>query len=199
MRRRTRTAAAAAAVGPDDELTALVAALPPQQRLALSLYYFADLSVAEVADAMQLSTGAVKYHLHAARTSLARSLWSPAMSADEPLIPDDDAVADAARRRARQARTLRPAGADGAWSEVQAAARRVQRRRLAVASAAMRDPSWAGPASPRRSPTLEAAADPCTSRGAGSTTSSEPIPFDHRRPSRRPRPHRCTVVPADGP
>jgi RNA polymerase sigma-70 factor, ECF subfamily len=58
----------------DDELTALVASLPPQQRLALSLFYFADLSVAEVADSMELSTGAVKYHLHAARTSLARSL-----------------------------------------------------------------------------------------------------------------------------
>jgi RNA polymerase sigma-70 factor, ECF subfamily len=60
--------------GPDDELAALVAALPPQQRLALSLFYFAELSVAEVADAMELSAGAVKYHLHAARTSLARSL-----------------------------------------------------------------------------------------------------------------------------
>jgi RNA polymerase sigma-70 factor (ECF subfamily) len=59
---------------PDDELAALVAGLPRQQRLALSLFYFADLSVAECADAMELSTGAVKYHLHAARTSLARSL-----------------------------------------------------------------------------------------------------------------------------
>ena len=58
----------------DDELAALVASLPPQQRLALSLFYFADLSVAEVADSMELSQGAVKYHLHAARTSLARSL-----------------------------------------------------------------------------------------------------------------------------
>ena len=48
--------------------------LPQQQRLALSLFYFADLSVAEVADAMELSAGAVKYHLHAARTSLARAL-----------------------------------------------------------------------------------------------------------------------------
>lgn len=58
----------------DDDLTALVESLPPQQRLALSLYYYADLSVAEVADAMKLSEGAVKYHLHAARTSLSRSL-----------------------------------------------------------------------------------------------------------------------------
>jgi RNA polymerase sigma-70 factor (ECF subfamily) len=59
---------------PDEDLTRLVAALPPQQRLALSLYYFADLSVAEVADSMKLSEGAVKYHLHAARASLAHSL-----------------------------------------------------------------------------------------------------------------------------
>ena len=34
-------------IEPDDELTALVAALPQQQRLALSLFYFADLSIAE--------------------------------------------------------------------------------------------------------------------------------------------------------
>ena len=58
----------------DDDLAALVAALPQQQRLALSLFYYSDLSIAEVADAMQLSEGAVKYHLHAARTSLAHSL-----------------------------------------------------------------------------------------------------------------------------
>jgi RNA polymerase sigma-70 factor (ECF subfamily) len=62
------------AVESDDDLADLVASLPPQQRLALSLYYFADLSVAEVADSMKLSEGAVKYHLHAARRSLSRSL-----------------------------------------------------------------------------------------------------------------------------
>ena len=87
-RRRSRQAAGGAAAThgrrrrpfrsrsfePDDDLAALVASLPQQQRLALSLFYFADLSVAEVADAMKLSEGAVKYHLHAARTSLARSL-----------------------------------------------------------------------------------------------------------------------------
>ena len=76
-----RMAAAATAPVPvvedDDDLAALIESLPPQQRLALSLFYFADLSVAETADAMKLSEGAVKYHLHAARTSLARSLGSP--------------------------------------------------------------------------------------------------------------------------
>jgi RNA polymerase sigma-70 factor (ECF subfamily) len=68
------TPAPVVTVEPDDDLAALVESLPPQQRLALSLYYYADLSVAEVADAMKLSEGAVKYHLHAARTSLSRSL-----------------------------------------------------------------------------------------------------------------------------
>jgi RNA polymerase sigma-70 factor (ECF subfamily) len=68
------TPAPVAAVESDDDLTALIESLPPQQRLALSLYYYADLSVSEVADAMKLSEGAVKYHLHAARTSLSHSL-----------------------------------------------------------------------------------------------------------------------------
>jgi RNA polymerase sigma-70 factor (ECF subfamily) len=70
----TTSSAPMPAVEHDGELVALVAALPPQQRLALSLFYFADLSVAECADAMELSQGAVKYHLHAARTSLGRAL-----------------------------------------------------------------------------------------------------------------------------
>ena len=60
-----------------DDLIAAIRELPEQQRLALSLHYFGDLSVAEVADAMKLTDGAVKYHLHAARTSLARILGVP--------------------------------------------------------------------------------------------------------------------------
>ena len=52
------------------ELGALLAALPDQQRIAAALFYVEDLSVSEVAAAMRLSPGAVKYHLHAARTSL---------------------------------------------------------------------------------------------------------------------------------
>jgi RNA polymerase sigma-70 factor (ECF subfamily) len=58
----------------DGELADLIVTLPPQQRLALSLYYFADLPVAEVAAAMQVSEGTVKYHLHAARAALARAM-----------------------------------------------------------------------------------------------------------------------------
>jgi RNA polymerase sigma-70 factor (ECF subfamily) len=58
----------------DGDLADLIVTLPPQQRLALSLYYFADLPVADVADAMQVSEGTVKYHLHAARAALARAM-----------------------------------------------------------------------------------------------------------------------------
>jgi RNA polymerase sigma-70 factor (ECF subfamily) len=52
------------------ELASLLATLPDQQRIAAALFYVEDLSVSEVAAAMHLSPGAVKYHLHAARTSL---------------------------------------------------------------------------------------------------------------------------------
>jgi RNA polymerase sigma-70 factor (ECF subfamily) len=56
------------------ELAALLAQLPTQQRIAAALFYVEDLSVAEIADAMQLSDGAVKYHLHAARATLRGAL-----------------------------------------------------------------------------------------------------------------------------
>jgi RNA polymerase sigma-70 factor, ECF subfamily len=52
----------------------LLATLPPQQRIAAALFYIEDLSVLEIADAMQLSEGAVKYHLHAARQTLRGNL-----------------------------------------------------------------------------------------------------------------------------
>jgi RNA polymerase sigma-70 factor (ECF subfamily) len=47
-----------------------VGELPRQQRIAVALFYVEQLSVAEVADAMGLSEGAVKYHLHAGRAQL---------------------------------------------------------------------------------------------------------------------------------
>jgi RNA polymerase sigma-70 factor (ECF subfamily) len=55
-------------------LAALLAALPPQQRIAAAAFYVEDLSVAEIARAMGLSDGAVKYHLHAARATLRGAL-----------------------------------------------------------------------------------------------------------------------------
>jgi RNA polymerase sigma-70 factor (ECF subfamily) len=54
----------------DTGLLDAVAELPQQQRVAAALFYVEQLSVQEVADAMKLSSGAVKYHLHAARNAL---------------------------------------------------------------------------------------------------------------------------------
>jgi RNA polymerase sigma-70 factor, ECF subfamily len=56
------------------ELAALLAQLPPQQRLAAALFYVDDLSISDIAHAMDLSEGAVKYHLHAARATLRGAL-----------------------------------------------------------------------------------------------------------------------------
>ena len=53
-----------------DGLDALLAALAPQQRTAVALFYVDDLSVAEVAAAMDISEGTVKSHLHDARKRL---------------------------------------------------------------------------------------------------------------------------------
>ena len=47
---------------PIDTTWALVQALPTQQRAAIALRFYADLSVAETADAMGCSQGAVKTH-----------------------------------------------------------------------------------------------------------------------------------------
>jgi RNA polymerase sigma-70 factor (ECF subfamily) len=55
---------------PRTDVAALLATLSPQQRTAAALFYVEQCSVREIADAMNLSEGAVKYHLHAARTAL---------------------------------------------------------------------------------------------------------------------------------
>lgn len=69
----SRPEAVVAPPEPGAGLAELVAALPAQQRIAASLFYVEQLSVRETADAMDLSEGAVKYHLHAARSSLRRA------------------------------------------------------------------------------------------------------------------------------
>ena len=56
------------------DLAAALAGLPAQQRTAAALFYVDNLSVAEVADTMKLSPGAVKYHLHQARETLRPAL-----------------------------------------------------------------------------------------------------------------------------
>ncbi|HAP76450.1 MAG TPA: SigE family RNA polymerase sigma factor [Acidimicrobiaceae bacterium] len=48
----------------------LLAALPKQQRLCLALFYVDGLSVAEVANTLDISEGAVKFHLHQGRDRL---------------------------------------------------------------------------------------------------------------------------------
>lgn len=59
-----------------DETRTMVSRLPRQQAIAVSLFYLEDLSVAEVASAMSLSPGAVKFHLHEGRERLRRSVPS---------------------------------------------------------------------------------------------------------------------------
>ena len=59
---------------PSGEAVALLSTLPPQQRLALSLYYLEGLSVTEVAGAMGVSVGAVKFHMNQGRERLRPAL-----------------------------------------------------------------------------------------------------------------------------
>ncbi|MFZ4519971.1 MAG: RNA polymerase sigma factor [Microthrixaceae bacterium] len=61
----------------DPSLAAAVRGLSPQQRAVVALHYLDDLSVLDVADAMGLSEGAVKYHLHQARLRLRDVLDPP--------------------------------------------------------------------------------------------------------------------------
>lgn len=87
-RRRLRGERAVARLGPDEpafmpepasiELAAVLHQLPRQQRIAAALFYVEELSVEEIASSMQLSSGAVKYHLHAARGRLRAALASHA-------------------------------------------------------------------------------------------------------------------------
>lgn len=46
-------------------------ALPRRQRIAVTLYYLEDLSVAEIAETMKITSGAVKFHLSKGRARLA--------------------------------------------------------------------------------------------------------------------------------
>lgn len=53
-----------------DELAAMLAALPRQQRVCVALFYVDQLSVAEIATTLDISEGAVKFHLHRGRERL---------------------------------------------------------------------------------------------------------------------------------
>lgn len=58
----------------EDGLWKTVRSLPPRQRLAIGLYYLADLRISEISTTMGISEGAVKKHLDRARNSLRRNL-----------------------------------------------------------------------------------------------------------------------------
>ena len=73
-RLQQRTDLVAPAPSEPDNLASLLAALPAQQRIAAALFYVDDMSVDEIANAMRLSNGAVKYHLHAARNALREAM-----------------------------------------------------------------------------------------------------------------------------
>ena len=56
--------------GFDSDLPMILAQLPKQQRIAMALFYVDELSIAEVADALNVSEGAVKSYLHQGRARL---------------------------------------------------------------------------------------------------------------------------------
>ena len=53
-----------------DEVAELLSTLPKQQRVAAAMFYVEQLSVLEIAEALEISEGAVKFHLHQARQKL---------------------------------------------------------------------------------------------------------------------------------
>ena len=58
----------------DPEFWNAVRSLPRRQSQAVALFYLEDLSIAEVADILDMSPGTVKRHLHNGRLALARRL-----------------------------------------------------------------------------------------------------------------------------
>lgn len=82
VRRRgtvVETLAAVSAPEPVDrdqllDLAAAIETLPAQQRIALTLFYLGGLTSAQTADAMEISAGAVRFHLHQARNTLRETL-----------------------------------------------------------------------------------------------------------------------------
>ncbi len=56
------------------DLATAIGELPTQQRVALSLFYLGGLTSAETGEAMGISAGAVRFHLHEARARLRERL-----------------------------------------------------------------------------------------------------------------------------
>ena len=133
---------------------------PPQQQIAVSLFYVEQLSVREIAASMKLSEGAVKYHLHAGRHRVAAS-GSRRDERRPPLRPGRRRAAAALRRpgpaRRRSRRGARPAMRPPLPARAAAAPGRVHRRGRAASRW-----SWSEPRSPSAVP--EAATARCGSR-----------------------------------
>jgi RNA polymerase sigma-70 factor (ECF subfamily) len=58
----------------EGDLAAAILRLPVRQRTCVLLFYYEDRPITEVAEVLEISTGAVKVHLHRARKALARLL-----------------------------------------------------------------------------------------------------------------------------
>ena len=67
----------------DSDLPAILAQLPKQQRIAMALFYVDELSIAEVAAALDVSEGAVKSYLHQGRSRLRTVVASEEVHSDE--------------------------------------------------------------------------------------------------------------------
>lgn len=90
--RRRASARPVAVVAPpeppfDEHLRLCVLALPHRQRQVVALRILVDLSTAETADALGLSEGAVKAHLHRALTSLRQAQFAERPTAVESDTP----------------------------------------------------------------------------------------------------------------
>ncbi|MBK5287719.1 MAG: sigma-70 family RNA polymerase sigma factor [Acidimicrobiia bacterium] len=68
----------------DAEFWKAVAALPARQRQVIALHYVDDLTVADIATALEIASGTVKSTLHDARRALAASLHLTDPSLDDP-------------------------------------------------------------------------------------------------------------------
>jgi len=74
---------------PAEAVPGVLARLTPQQRAAVFLFYYADLSIADVARATGSSQVAVRVHLHRARQALRSSYGSAAAMRASPGGRDD--------------------------------------------------------------------------------------------------------------
>jgi RNA polymerase sigma factor (sigma-70 family) len=69
--------------GDTDGVMAMLRHLPKQQRICIALFHVDGLPIAEIASALGLSEGAVKFHLHQGRERLRGSLGARATADDD--------------------------------------------------------------------------------------------------------------------